>query len=117
MKVTTEAHTFYSMIALLKVTDRYSDYLLQSGEVSYGLKPTIKILQNRIKDLSKGIDEFLAKKHPNDAQTWKKEWNDKDFEVYGSILFILNDMNEQQRATAEQFMQELQKGTIKAVSI
>jgi len=108
--VTKEASVFYTLVALLKVSNRYADYLCDSGEVAYTLKSDLRRLQNRIKDLDSKCNNSLD---GNDADLWRKEWSEKDFEVYSSILFTLADMNEEQRSVAEQFMMELKKGNVK----
>lgn len=110
MKVTREASTFYSMMALLKVVNHYAEYLCSSGEVVKNLKRDIRLLQNRIKDLDRTCNRSLE---GSERQQWQKEWTEKDFEVFSSVLFVMADMSEEQRNIAEEFMNELKAGNIK----
>lgn len=111
MKVTKEANTFYALMALLKVAKNNIEYLCGRAEVAYNLKHTLRTLNNRITDLEKACNRSLD---GSDLAIWQREWTERDFEVYGSILCNLNDMSEEQRAVAEQFMEELKKGNVKA---
>lgn len=98
------ASTFYSMIALLKVVNRYANYLSDSKEVGYNLKAEIRLLQSRIKCIDRRAADVLGE----DAALWQSQWTDKDFEVFASVLFSLIDMDEQQRSVVEQFVTEYQ---------
>jgi hypothetical protein len=109
--VTKEASTFYTMMCLLKICNKYADFLKESGAVSFNLKDDLNRLQSRIKDLEFKCNDVLDTK---DAKIWQAEWTDKDFECYSSMLFMLADMNNEQRLVTEEFMTELSKGTIKA---
>ena len=107
---TKEAHTFYAMLALLKTGKYYGEYLIGHEAVAMSLKQAIRTICNRITDLEKGCSRSVDTK---DAEVWRKEWTEKDSEVYSSVLFSMNDMSEEKRAILEQFAGELLKGTVK----
>jgi hypothetical protein len=110
MEVSKEAHTFYALMAMLKISNKFIDFLVDGEAVSRGLKQDLNVLRAKIAYLGRRCDSTLE---GDEAKQWKMEWSGKDYEVYSNILFLLNDMSEEQRGVAEQFMEELSKGQVK----
>lgn len=111
MIITKEAKIFYSLIALLKVSRIFADDLVSSGEVARSLKHDLRVITNNIAHLERISNASLNGK---DREQWIREWTEKDYEVYSAILFYLNDMSEDRRLIAEEFMKQLAEGKVKA---
>jgi hypothetical protein len=110
MQITKEASTFYYTYALLMCAYKGMEFLIESREVSYSLKNDMKILMNKIRHIDSASKRSL---NNPDAAVWSAQWNDRDFEVYGNVLGLMNDMSDEQRAVLEQFAQELLTGNVK----
>lgn len=113
MIVTQAARTFYFTWALMKAVKYYLGNMIDEKEVSYSLKAEFKILTNRITTLQKEAINSLGKQ---DGDTWQREYTDRDYQVFASVLTRMVDMNESQRAILEEFTEQLCKGEIKAVA-
>lgn len=110
MNITKEAHTLYALMNLLKISSNYIDYLNGSPDVPKPLKQDLTAVKKKVKILS---DKCSRSLRGDDRKKWQREFTERDYEVYGNILFLLNDMSEEQRSVAEQFMEELSKGNVK----
>lgn len=107
--ITKEASTFYSLMAMLKISGNFIDFLVSSKSVARSLKFDLNQLRNNINRIDRICNQSLE---GSEAQQWRREWSDRDYEVYSSILFSLNDMSEEQRSIMEQFAIELQRGNV-----
>lgn len=103
------ASTFYHTYALLIASRYYMNDLIDSKEVSFSLKRDLRTLCNRISDLERSANNTL--KGAEHAQ-WKREWTDKDFQVFASVLGKMVDMPEDKRAVLEEFATELDHGNV-----
>ena len=110
MEIKKEASVFYFTYALLLASRHYLQYLIESKSVSQGLKRDFKIIINRITDLDKTANRSLDDK---EANTWRKEWTEKDYEVFASVFSKMNDMDEEKRLMLEEFADQLMRGEIK----
>lgn len=110
MKITKEASVFYFTYALLMASRYYLKYLIDSKSVSQGLKRDLKIIVNRITDLEKTANRSLEDK---EAQSWRREWTERDYEVFASIFSKMNDMDEERRGILEEFADQLMQGNVK----
>ncbi len=109
--ITKEAHTFYFTYALLMACRKYLNNLIESNEVHFSLKREFKTVVNRITDLDKLC---LRSLDDGDSNAWKKEWTQRDFEVFASVFMMLNDMSEEQRSVMEEFATQLMAGNVNA---
>lgn len=105
-----DQHTFYSMMTLFRIGKDYAKYLIAREGISKSLKMDLTVISNKIAFVERTCLNSLANE---ERAAWQREWTEKDYEVYGSILFALNDMNEEKRAMVEHFVTELAKDNVK----
>ncbi len=111
MKITKEASTFYYTVAMLKTCKRNLQYLVDSRAVGQYVKHDFKTIINNIRHLERECVNVLD---ADAAKRWEREWTEKDYEVFANVFGMMNDMDEQQRATLEEFTEHLVAGNIKA---
>lgn len=111
MTITKEASTFYFTYAMLLLCRKYLNDLIASQAVAHNLKQDLRILVNKITHIERIANKSLENK---DAETWRKEWTERDYEVFANIFGILNDLPEDRRMIAEDFMIELSNGNVRA---
>lgn len=113
--VTKEAKAFYSMIAMFVCASDIGEYIVNSPEPT--VVPAIK---DKIRGINGTIRRFMGqmlKKLPEkDVALWKKEWIDRDYNVYQSVFSMMSDMTDEQRLGVEEFCEQVLKGNIKMVA-
>lgn len=107
---TYAATTFYQTYALLMAARYYIKDLIEHKDESRGLKSDFQLLCNRITDLERTSNQSLDAK---DAASWRREWTEKDYLVFASVLGKMCDMTEEQRAGVEEFVIQMAEGNIK----
>jgi hypothetical protein len=106
--ISQEAHTFYCLTIMSNIITNWSDYLIGSGLVHNNLKLSLKKLKNRVLEMQKECKKSLP---ANESEKWHTDLTERDIEVYSSVLFMLNDMTEDQRAAFEDAITKFKKET------
>lgn len=105
MTPTKEAKTFYSMLALIKSAGNMADYLYSSKIVTFGVKHELKLFFTRFKILQ---DKMTAHLPVEDKLKWQEDWN-RDYECFASVLNMMSEMTDEQRADLENYANQLLK--------
>ena len=100
---------FYFTFALLLASRKYVNDLIESKDVGYGLKRALRIISNRITDMEK---EAIRSLDTEDAKKWKKEWSDRDYEMFANIFTLMTHMDEERRNVLEMFTEQLAAGNV-----
>ena len=104
---TTDARQFYSMIALMRVASYFGKDLIKSKSVGPAIKQDLHYTVLKME----GFETKAFSTAPQEAKKiWLKEWQDRDYIVFASVLSLMSEMNEEQRSVVEQTCEAISKG-------
>lgn len=108
------ASTFYAANTLLAVAEKYLAYVNDAKGVSQGIKYDMNQLRNH-------INRFIAQSafrsdRASDVAEWKRQFTEREYQSFGSVLMLMVEMSDEQRMIIENFAEQLSIGQAKLES-